>query len=65
MRGLPEEVVFAAAKAVFEHCVVNCGDREAKARHWLDQASHYREIARVALAAGLPLLDEGPPGRLS
>lgn len=63
MRGLPEEAVFAAARAVFEHCIITSWDRETKARHWLSEAAEYREIARIALSAALPLLEEEEPPR--
>ena len=63
MKGLPEEAVFAAARAVFEHCLINSCNRENKARHWLSDASEYREIARVALSAALPLMEEEPSPR--
>jgi hypothetical protein len=56
MNDLPEEAVIAAAKAIFEHSLPASWDAEQKSRHWLQDAADYREIARVALEAGLPYL---------
>ena len=57
MRNLPEEAVIAAARAIFEHTMLAGIDPATKMREWLTEASDYRDVARVALAAALPHLD--------
>ena len=56
MKNLPEEAVVAAARAIFEQSMLAGIDPVTKMREWLTEASDYRDIARVALAAALPHL---------
>lgn len=53
---ISEKAIIAAAEAIFEHSLMAGLDPATKARHWLAEASDYRDIARLALTAALPHL---------
>lgn len=61
MSHLPEAAVIAAAQAIFNHCSTATCPPGLKARQWLQGAEEYREIARVALTAALPHLNQNSP----
>jgi hypothetical protein len=59
MLQVPEVAVLAAAHAIFtRNCTVTDCSPAVKAQRWIQCAEHYREMARTALIAALPYIQE-------